>query len=115
LYTIAATASFTCAFANIERWFAGAARRLDLGLNRCELLGLASGDHDMGAQGRDFVRRAAADAAAAAGHDDGLALKQPRFEDRAIRHVSSAFLPGSYRPAARASKQVVMCGSSVGL
>ena len=39
---------------------------------------------------RDLVRGAAADAAAAAGHDHGLAVKQSRLEDRAIRHVSSA-------------------------
>ena len=62
---------------------------LDLAFHLGELVGLAAGDHDMGAQRRDLVRRAAADAAAAAGHDHGLAFKQSRFEDRAIRHVSS--------------------------
>ena len=71
-----------------------AAGCLDLALHRGELLGLAAGDHDMRAQRRDLVRRAAADAAAAAGDDDGLALKQPRLEDRAIRHVSSDDLNG---------------------
>jgi hypothetical protein len=67
---------------------------LDLGLHGGELVGLAAGDHDMRAQRRDLVRRAAADAAAAAGDDDGLALKQPRLEDRAVRHVSSDDLNG---------------------
>jgi hypothetical protein len=65
-------------FADVEGVdLAGTARRFDLGLHGAEFLGLAAGDHDMGAQRRDFVRRAAADAAAAAGHDDGLALNSP--------------------------------------
>ena len=68
---------------------AGAAGRLDLALHDGELLGLAAGDDDMRAERRDLVRGAAADAAAAAGDDDGLAGEQPRLEDRAIRHVSS--------------------------
>ena len=72
---------------------AAAARRFDLGLHRGELVGLAAGDHDMRAERCDLVRRAAADAAAAAGDDDGLAFKQPRLEDRAIRHVSSPERP----------------------
>src|SRR5262249_37626482 len=68
---------------------AGATGGLDLALHRRELVGLAAGDHDVGAKSRDLVGRAATDAAAAASDDDGLALKQPRLEDRAVRHVSS--------------------------
>ena len=76
--------------ANVEGMrLARAAGGLDLAFHRGELVGLAAGDHDVGAQRGDLVRRAAADAAAAAGDEDGLALKQPRFEDRAVRHVSS--------------------------
>jgi hypothetical protein len=89
--TMAAIASLTWASSRMSKaWsLAGAAGRLDLGLHRRELLGLAAGDGDVGAERRDLVRGAAADAAAAAGHDHGPAVKQPRLEDRAIRHPSS--------------------------
>ena len=89
--TIAAIASLTCASSRMSKACVSQEppERLDLGLHGGELVGLAAGDHDMRAERGDLVRRAAADAAAAAGDDDGLALKQPRLEDRAIRHVSS--------------------------
>src|SRR6187401_1496199 len=80
--------------ANVESVrLAAAAGRLDLALHGLQLLGLAAGDHDMRAERGKLVRRAAADAAAAAGHNHGLAGEQSRLEDRAIRHVSSAERP----------------------
>lgn len=68
----------------------GRGLNLDLAGIQWKSLGLAAGDNDVGAEGGDLVRRAAADAAAAAGDDHGLAVEQSRLEDRAIRHVSSA-------------------------
>ena len=64
-------------FADVEGVrLAGTAGRLDLALHHVELLRLAAGDRHMRAEGRELVRGAAADAAAAAGDDDGPALKQ---------------------------------------
>ncbi len=68
-------------FADVESMrLAGAAGGLDLGLHAGKLVGLAAGDHDMRAQRGELVRRAAADAAAAAGDDHGLAFEQPRLK-----------------------------------
>src|SRR4029079_5156037 len=56
--------------ANVEGMrLARNAGSFDLAFHARELVGLASADDDVRTQGRDLVRRAAADAAAAAGHD----------------------------------------------
>ncbi len=50
---------------------------------------LAPHQQHLGPQGRQFVGSAAADTAAAAGDDDGLAGEQLRFENRVVHHGSS--------------------------
>ena len=75
----AATVACTCAFladvADVRR--ADAARRFDLGAHRVELVDLAADDRDRRAERRELVRRAAADARAAAGDEGDLAAKRP--------------------------------------
>src|SRR5581483_7138408 len=61
----------------------------DLGGRGLQLLQLAAGQHHMSAERGQFVGGAAADAGAAAGDDDGLALEQVRGEDGTVMHVYS--------------------------
>ena len=59
-----------------------AARVGDLARDRFELLGFAADQRDARAERGELVRGAAADAAAGAGHDAGLAGEQAGAEDR---------------------------------
>ena len=59
----------------------GAARGLDLGAHRGELVGLAADEGDRRAERSQLVRRAAPDARAAAGDDGDLAREQVAAED----------------------------------
>ena len=59
---------------------------LDLRLHFRQFFGGAAEDRDISAEGHQLVCGATADAAAAAGDDDRLALEEIRPEDRLIRH-----------------------------
>ena len=61
----------------------------DLARDRFELFGLAADQRDARAERGQFMRRAAPDAAAGAGHDAGLAREQAVAKDRLIcRHAT---------------------------
>ncbi|MNF97240.1 hypothetical protein D3C84_800600 [compost metagenome] len=76
--------------ADIADLQAGAAAVLaDLLAGGLEFLQLAPDQHHMGAQGGQLMGGAAADAAAAAGDQNGLAGKQVGLEDRVVCHCSS--------------------------
>ena len=78
-----------------------AARVGDLARDRFQLLRLAADQRHARAERGQFMRRAAADAAAGAGHDAGLALEQFRAKDRLIcRHAD----PGNSKPEKGFSK-----------
>jgi hypothetical protein len=68
---------------NVARRAAVAA---DFILYGCELVGLASGEHDVRAKRRELVGGAAADPAAGAGDEDGMAREQARSEHAAVAH-----------------------------
>ena len=72
-----------------QAWIdARAAAGLDLGLHGGELVELAADQRDRGAERRQLVRGAAADAGAAAGDDDDLAGEQAGREDGSVVHVA---------------------------
>src|SRR5690606_27704972 len=57
---------------------------LDFAKNLFQLFQLASDQDHLGAEGRQFMGGTAADAATAAGDDDGLVLEQSIFQNRLI-------------------------------
>ncbi len=61
----------------------------NLGGDAFQLVGLAPDQQHVRAEGRQFMRGTPADAAAAAGDNDGLARKQIGFENRIVSHGDS--------------------------